>query len=286
MGLVETLVNGLLVGGIYGLLALGLALAFGIMRIVNVAHGEIIVLAAFAGLFLTHSLGINPFLAIPIVAAVFFAAGYGLQGYVLNRLVGRNPLPPLLATFGLSTMLRNLMVEGYGADIHRIDAGNLPFLSFSVGSAHIGVLGVLLLGIAVVTFAVLAIFFAKTAFGRIVRATADDHTMVQLQGVYYRRVYSLVMGLAFAVTALSGILLAMRSTFTPFSGIENLLIAFEVVIIGGLGSLWGPLIAGLAMGVVHLIGLRFDPNSGLLYPHLLFFVILLSRPEGLFGLRR
>lgn len=282
MDLIETIINGVLLGGVYGLLALGLALVFGVMRIVNVAHGEFIVLAAFGSLLITHVFGIPPLLTIPVITLCFFGIGYGLQAGFLNRLVGPDPLPPLLATFGLSTLLRNAMAQFLGADVHWVDAGQLAFLSAHIGSLNIGLLALSMLIVAVVAFAALALVLAKTPFGRIVRATADRHALVQLQGIDYRAVYSLVMGVAFAITAVSGILLAIRSTFTPFSGIENLLLAFEVVIVGGLGSLWGCLAAGLAMGVVHLLGLKFDPNSGLLYPHLFFLVVLLlKRPTTL-----
>lgn len=281
-----TIINGLLIGGLYGLLGLGLALTFGIMRIVNLAHGEVIVMAAFLGLFLTQYVGINPLLLLPLVAAVFFGLGLLLQTGLLNRLLGKGPLPPLLVTFGLSTMLRNLMGQVFGADIHRINSGSLPFISLHLGGIDVGVLPLITLGIAVGAFSSLAFAMRHTGFGRAVRATSDNFQVVQMQGVDYRKIYALVMGLALALTAVAGVLLGMRATFTPYSGVEHLLLAFEVVVIGGLGSLWGPLIAGLALGVVHLVGLRLDPSSGLLYPDLLFFLVLLVRPQGLAGLKR
>ncbi len=286
MDWVPTIINGLLIGGLYGLLGLGLALVFGIMRIANLAHGEVIVMSAFLGLFLNQWLGINPLLLLPVIALVFFGIGYVLQVGLLNRLLGKGPLPPLLVTFGLSTMLRNLMGQGFGADIHRIDSGSLPFISLHVAGFSIGVLPLITLAISTACFVALALVIGRTGFGRIVRATADDFHVVQMQGVNYRHIYGLVMGLALALTAVAGVLLGMRSTFTPYSGVEHLLLAFEVVVIGGLGSLWGPLIAGFAIGVVHLVGLRLDPSSGLLYPDLLFFLVLLIRPQGLAGLRR
>jgi len=287
---VPTIVNGLLTGGLYGLLGLGLALVFGIMRIANLAHGEVIVMAAFLGLFITNWLGVDPLLLLlvlmPLIATLFFGLGYLLQAGIINRLLGKGPLPPLLVTFGLSTMLRNLMGQGFGADIHRISAGSLPFISWHIMGVRVGVLPVITLGISVACFVAVALVIGKTGFGRIVRATADDFNVVQMQGVNYRHIYGLVMGLAFALTAIAGILLGMKATFTPYSGVQHLLLAFEVVVIGGLGSLWGPLFAGLALGVVHLIGLRLDPSSGLLYPDILFFLVLAFRPQGLAGLKR
>ncbi len=286
MDWVQTILSGLLLGGLYGLLGLGLALVFGIMRIVNIAHGEVIVMAAFLGLLLQQFTGLTPLLLLPAVALVFFGLGYLLQIGLLNRLLGQDPLVPLLATFGLSTMLRNLMGQGFGADIHRINSGRLPFISLHLGFVNIGVLPLIILGISTAAFVVLALVIGRTGFGRMVRATADDFQVVQMQGVNYARIYAVVMGIAFALTAIAGVLLGMRTTFTPYSGVEHMLLAFEVVVIGGLGSLWGPLLAGLALGVVHLVGLRLDPDSGLLYPHLLFFLVLLLRPQGIAGLRQ
>jgi branched-chain amino acid transport system permease protein len=283
---IPTILNGLLLGGLYGLLGLGLALVFGIMRIANIAHGEIIVMAAFFCMMLQQLTGLNPILLLPVVALVFFGLGYGLQIGLLNRLLGEDPLVPLLATFGLSTMLRNLMGQGFGADIHRLNSGRLPFISLHLGFANIGMLPLIILAISTASFIVLALVIGRTGFGRMVRATADNFHVVQMQGVNYSRIYALVMGIAFALTAIAGVLLGMRTTFTPYSGVEHMLLAFEVVVIGGLGSLWGPLLAGFALGVVHLVGLRFDPDSGLLYPDLLFFLVLLVRPQGFAGLRQ
>ena len=172
---------------------------------------------------------------------------------MLNRVVGRNPLPPLMLTFGIATMLRNLLFEVYGADINTIKIGCLPLLSVQIGSLHIGVFPLLILLVSILLFGGLALMMRYTEFGRI-RATADDHVTVQLFGVNYRRVYGVVMGISLALAAIAGLLMAMRSTFTPYSGVERLLIAFEVVIIGGLGSLWGSLAAGIALGVVHSSG--------------------------------
>ncbi len=286
MDWMQTILSGLLLGGLYGLLGLGLALVFGIMRIVNIAHGEVIVMAAFLGLMLQQLTGLSPVVLLPAVALVFFGLGYLLQIGLLNRLLGQDPLVPLLATFGLSTMLRNLMGQGFGADIHRINSGRLPFISLHLGFVNIGVLPLIILGISTAAFVALALVIGRTGFGRMVRATADDFQVVQMQGVNYAQIYAVVMGIAFALTAIAGVLLGMRTTFTPYAGVEHMLLAFEVVVIGGLGSLWGPLLAGLALGVVHLVGLRLDPDSGLLYPHLLFFLVLLLRPQGIAGLRQ
>jgi len=286
MDWIATIINGLLLGGLYGLFGLGLAFAFGIMRIVNVAHGEFIVLAAYIGLFVGEVLPINPFVLVLIIAVLSFGFGYLLQTGLLNRVMDKDPLPPLLVTFGLSIVLRNLMVELFGADLRTINPGPVRLASFEVFGLTIGVLPVIILAVAVALFTILHFTLMRSPFGRIVRATADDAGVVELYGVNYRHVFGLAMGIAVSVSSIAGMLLAMRTAFTPFSGVDRLLISFEVVIIGGLGSIWGTLIGGLILGVAHLVGSKFDPGAGLLYAHLVFFLILIFLPQGLSQWRR
>ena len=286
MGYVDTLVNGLMVGGLYGLFGLGLAFAFGVMRIVNVAHGEFIVLSAYIGLVLGQLLPINPILLVVLVALIAFALGWILQSALLNRVMGKDPLPPLLLTFGISIILRNLLVERFGANLRTIDVGSVKLAGFDFAGLRIGVLPTIILAVSVALFVVLHLVLRHTAFGRTLRATADDFVIVQLFGVNYRRIYNIAMGLSVGVSAIAGILLAMRSAFTPFSGVDRILLSFEVVIVGGLGSIWGAMMGGFLLGITHLFGLTFDPDSGLLWPHLMFFLILMVLPSGLSQWRR
>ncbi len=286
MDWIATVINGLLIGGLYGLFGLGLAFAFGIMRVVNVAHGEFIVLAAYAGLFLSEAVPMGPVLLVLAVALLAFVLGYLLQIGLINRVMNTDPLPPLLVTFGISIMLRNLMVEGFGADLRTIDVGALKLESFALFGITIGVLPLIILCVAVALFVGLHLVLTRTAFGRVVRATSDDSDIVQLFGISYRHVYGIAMGLAVSVSAVAGMLLGMRTAFTPFSGVDRLLISFEVVIIGGLGSIWGALVGGFLLGVTHLLGLKFDPDGGLLYAHLMFFLILIVMPSGISQWRR
>lgn len=283
MAWLETLINGVLLGGLYGLLGIGLALVFGTMRLVNIAHGEFMVLSAFFAVFLVNLFpSINPLLMLIPVVAASFAVGYLYQAAIVNR-VSRSPDPlaPLLLTFGVSIILRNVMVEIFGADVRSIQVGRLSRASLDVFGLSIGVMPILTLVLAVVLFLLLQWVLKRTVFGRIVRATADRRDIVRLFGVKPDRVYNYVMGLSLALGAIGGVLLAVRSSFTPFSGIERLLIAFEVIVLGGLGSFWGALLGGIALGMAQLVGLKFDPNAGLLYAHLLFFVMLMIRPAGL-----
>ncbi len=288
MAWIETIINGILLGGLYALFGLGLALVFGVMRVVNLAHGEFVVLAAYFASFLSTMFpGVSPLLLIVPVALVAFAVGYLLQAGLVNRAVASaDPLVPVLLTFGVAVVLRNLMVELFGADPRAIDGGAIATAGFDVAGVRIGLYPVLVLAVAVVSFAGLQWLLRHTRFGLVVRATSDNRSIVRAMGVKPDHVYSIVMGVSLVFASIAGLLLAMRTSFTPFSGVERLLGAFEVVIIGGLGSFWGALAGGIALGVAQLVGQRFDSNAGALYSHLLFFVILMIRPSGLAGARQ
>ncbi|WP_338699076.1 MULTISPECIES: branched-chain amino acid ABC transporter permease [unclassified Bradyrhizobium] len=284
---VETLINGALLGGLYALLGIGLALVFGVMRVVNIAHGEFMVLSAFCAVLLANLFPqVPPLLMLIPVIALSFGVGWLYQAVIVNRVVtSPDPLSPLLLTFGVSVILRNVMVEVFGADVRSLQVGELSRASLEIAGLNIGIMPLLTLVLAALLFMTLQLILRHTEFGRIVRATADRRDIVRLSGVKPDRVYNYVMGLSLALGAIGGVLLAVRSSFTPFSGAERLLIAFEVVVLGGLGSFWGALLGGVALGMAQLIGLKIDPNAGLLYAHLLFFIMLLIRPSGLVSSR-
>lgn len=283
MAWVETLINGALLGGLYSLLGIGLALVFGVMRVVNIAHGEFMVLSAFFAVFLVGMFpSVHPLLLLIPVVVTSFVVGWLYQMLIVNRVARQpDPLAPLLLTFGISIILRNLMVELFGADVRSVQLGELSRASLEVFGLNIGIMPLLTLLLAIVLFLSLQWILKRTTFGRIVRATADRRDIVRLFGVKPDRVYNYVMGLSLALGAIGGVLLAVRSSFTPFSGAERLLIAFEVVVLGGIGSFWGALVGGIALGMAQLAGLKFDPNAGLLYAHLLFFIMLMIRPAGI-----
>lgn len=283
---VETLLNGLMLGGLYALFGLGLSLIFGVMKIANIAHGELVIAGAFLAFTIAGALPMPLWLLLPLVAALMFAVGYGLQAGLVNRVLGGEPLRPLLLTFGVSIIVQNLLVELYGADNRALDAGALSTARLDLGALSVGVLPLGTLALTVLLFGGLHWGIGRTRWGRIVRATSDDAAIVGMMGVDRRHVFSMVMALSAALAALAGMLLAMRTSVTPFSGVERLLIAFEVVVIGGLGSIWASLLGGLALGLVHVISFRLDPASGLLYGHILLLLVLLARPEGLAGRQR
>lgn len=280
---VETIVNGLLLGGLYALVGLGLGFAFGVMRIVNVAQGDFIVAAAFLGVFLLPWTPVHPLLVIIPVAIAAFGIGMLLQWLLINRVLGHDQIPQILLTFGLAIVLRNGMVELFGANTRSINVGDLRFMGFDFLGLKLGVLPVLILAIALFLFATLHLWLRRSDMGRLIRATADDYHIVQLCGVNFRSIYAVAMGLAMALSAVAGILLAMRGSFTPYSGADRLLIAFEVVVIGGLGSFWGMFLGGMVLGVTQLVALKLDPASGLMYGHIVFILILIMSPSGLAG---
>lgn len=284
---IETIINGVLLGGLYGLFGVGLALVFGVTRIVNIMHGEFIALSAFIALGVSTLLpNVHPLLLIFPVVVISFALGYALQALFVNRSMRfPDPLAPLLLTFGLSVIVRNLMIEELGVSPRTIRQGDFGRLSVDFFGIHIGVLPLVTLALAIILFVVLQLVLQLTEIGRTVRATADNSEVVRLMGVRPASVYNIVMGVSFALAGVAGLMLALRTTFTPFSGVERLLISFEVVVMGGLGSFWGAMLGGIALGVAQLVGLRLNPNSGFLYANLVFLAFVMLRPNGLFGAR-
>lgn len=287
MDWIEAFINGVLLGGLYALFGLGLGLVFGVLRLINVAHGELVVLSAFCGIFLaTIFPGLHPVLLTVPVALAAFAFGFLLQALLINRVASdAGPMVPMLLTFGLSVMLRNLMVEMFGADPRKLDGGQLLSDSLVFAGLRIGVYPLLVLAISGGLFLIVRQIVQRTEFGRIIRATADNPEIVRIVGVDPQRVFCIVMGLSTALAAVAGVLLAIRTSFTPFSGADRLLLSFEVVIIGGLGSLSGALIGGLLLGIAQIVGLKLFPETGPLFAHLVFLLVLFARPAGLLGRR-
>lgn len=279
---VNALVQGTLLGGLYALFAAGLSLIFGVMRLVNIAHGDLIVLAAYLGLTTTVALGVHPLLALLLVMPVMAGLGYVLQRCLLNQTLGQDILPPLLVTFGLSVIIQNALLETYSADPQKMDAGALEIASVAVGPIALGVLPLMTFATAIIVIAGLQFIFYRTALGRAFRATSDNQEVAQLMGLNKAHVFGLAMALALAVTAVAGIFLGIRTSFDPSIGGARLIFGFEAVIIGGLGNLWGTLIGGILLGVSQTLGAAISPGWQLLAGHITFLVILAVRPNGLF----
>jgi branched-chain amino acid transport system permease protein len=277
------IVQGVLVGGLYALFAAGLSLIFGVMRLVNIAHGDLIVAAAFMAWAIVQGTGLHPLLSLVIVVPLAMAFGYGLQRGVLNRTLGKDILPPLLVTFGLSVILQNGLLEIFTADSRKLNAGALETASFQlVPGIDIGFLPLLQFVVAIGVILGLQHLFYRTALGRAFRATSDDPETAMLMGLDRRKVYAWAMALCLGVVAIAGVFLGIRANFDPFMGPGRLIFGFEAVIIGGLGNLWGTLVGGIILGVAQGIGAQINPGWQLLAGHLVFLLVLAIRPRGLF----
>ncbi|MES2264820.1 MAG: branched-chain amino acid ABC transporter permease [Pseudomonadota bacterium] len=281
---IDTIIQGMLTGGLYALFALGLSLTYGVMRLVNIAHGDFIMLAAYVALFGVTTAGVHPLVALPFVVAAMFALGYLLQRVLLNRTLGTDILPPLLVTFGMSIIIQNGLLEAFSADAKVLSVGELETASLALGGGlAVGWLPLIAFASAAGLTAGLALLFNRTSLGMAFRATSDDQETAQLMGIRNRHVYGLAMGLAFALMAVGGVFLGMKSSFTPDMGPSFLLYAFESVVMGGLGSFWGTFAGALLLGVAQGIGYKLDPGWGILVGHLAFLAVLIFKPTGLFA---
>ena len=279
---INAIVQGTLLGGLYALFAAGLSLIFGVMRLVNIAHGDLIVLAAYLGLTVTAALGLDPLVALIVVVPAMALIGYVLQIGILNRTLGDDILPPLLVTFGLSVIIQNALLTTYSADPQKLNAGAIETASIALGPITIGTLPLIMFAVAVALIAGLQIVFYRTPLGRAFRAVSDNSDIAQLMGLNRSHIFGLAMALSLAVVAVAGIFLGIRTAFDPSAGPGRLLFGFEAVIIGGLGNLWGTLAGGVILGVAQAVGARIDPGYQILAGHIVFLIVLAIRPRGLF----
>ena len=280
---INTIIQGALIGGLYALFAAGLSLMFGVMRIINIAHGDFIVMSAYLAVAVVGLLGVNPFLALICVVPIMFGVGYALQRGLLNFTLGSDILRPLLVTFGLSVIIQNVLLEIFSADSQRLQVPWLETASLRLGDQlAIGLMPATVFGTAVIVIGGLELILHRTYLGRAFRATSDDSDTARIYGVNNRHVYAMATAITFVVVSIAGVLLGIRTIFDPTSGPARLLYAFEVVIIGGLGSLWGTLVGGVILGVAQAIGAAFDPSWDTLAGHLVFLTVLVVRPSGLF----
>lgn len=282
MDWINAILQGVLLGGLYALFAAGLSLIFGVMRLVNIAHGDLIVLSAYIALTTAVVLGLHPLLALIVVVPVMAGFGYALQRFVLNQTMGGDILPPLLVTFGLSVIIQNTLLLGYTADPQKLQAGALEVASVGLGPVTLGLMPLLTFAIAVAVIAGLQWMFYHTGLGRAFRATSDRQDIAQLMGLNRAHVFGLAMALSLAVTAIAGVSLGIRTSFDPAIGGSRLIFGFEAVIIGGLGNLWGTLAGGVILGVAQTIGAQIHPGFQVLAGHIVFLIILAIRPRGLF----
>jgi branched-chain amino acid transport system permease protein len=282
---VNVVVQGLLLGGLYALYATGLSLVFGVMRMVNLAHGDLSIAAAFLALVVVDHVSINPLVTLAVVVPLMAGFGYLLQRGLLNlTLRGGDVLASILATFGLSVVIQNLLLEGFSADSRGLDAGRIENAGIRISSdLAVGWFPLVMLLVAVGVLVGLQLLLSRTRLGRAFRATADDPSTARLMGIDHRHLYALATAIALGTVAVAGIFLGIRTTFTPSLGPTRLIFAFEAVIIGGLGSLWGTLAGGLVLGVAQTLGAQISPGWGVLAGNLVFLAVLAFRPTGLLG---
>lgn len=282
--LLQPIVNGILLGGLYGIIAIGLSTIMGIVKVMNFAHGELMILSSYLSLVLVLQFGANPFVTFLAVVPIMYFLGFCIQRFLVNRVLGKELEPPLLVTFGLSIILQNLLLLIFTPDARTLMTG-LGIKRISITSyLHIPVNYLLdfLIAIGVIFF--LYLFFRKTYMGRAIRAASDDEGAAQLMGVNTKRIYAHAMGIAMTTAAAAGALVGMTFTFYPHTGSEFLFIAFGVAIIGGLGSMKGTLVAGIILATAQLLGTHFlGPGYQMISGHVILLVVLLVRPQGIFG---
>ncbi|MHB8379729.1 MAG: branched-chain amino acid ABC transporter permease [Acidimicrobiales bacterium] len=280
----NVVIQGALIGGFYALFACGLSLMFGVLKVINLAHGDMAVVAGYVAVFLTPHLHIPEVWSFLVVVPIFALLGYVVQRTLIQKSIDRDPFTTLLVTFGLSVVIENLLLEIYTANGQTVNIGSLIGRSWHPGSIiYVSYVSLGILAVAVAVLGLLQLFLSRTGTGRLIRAVADDREAAQLSGANYRHIFGIAAAIAFATVALAGIAYGMETQFAPTSGGVNLLFAFEAVVIGGIGSLWGTLIGGVALGVAQQFGAHFNPEYQILAGNVLFLAVLAVRPQGLFG---
>lgn len=277
----DALIQGLLLGGMYAQYALGMALMFGVMRIVNTAHGDLVILLALLGVTLAGVLGLGPYGLVLLLVPTAMVLGWALQRGVLNKVLGNDPLLSLIATFGLSIALQNLMLQVWSADTRSLPGGGLESASIAIGELNLGVLPLQIFAAALLMSLGLDLAMRHTAFGRSLRAAAADPDAAALAGVNAKKVYAGATALAVGLLGVAAVCQSLRATVSPADGPAQLIYAFEAVIIGGMGSIWGAFLGAMVLGVAQAIGFRIDAGWGVLSGHLVFLAVLAVRPQGL-----
>jgi branched-chain amino acid transport system permease protein len=280
----NVIVSGVLLGGFYALFACGLSLMFGVMKIINLAHGDMAVVAGYTAVFLVPKFHLPEVWSFLVVVPIFALLGYIVQRTLLQKSIERDPFTTLLVTFGLSVVIENLLLEIYTANAQSINIGSLIAKSWQVNNTiYVSYLSLTVLIVSIVVLASLQLFLSKTSTGRQIRAVSDDREAAMLCGTNYRHIFGIASSLAFATVALAGIAFGMYTSISPTAGGVNLLFAFETVVIGGIGSLWGTLVGGILLGIAQQFGAHFNEQYTVLAGNILFLLVLAIRPQGLFG---
>jgi len=281
---VNDIIQGILTGGLYALFACGLSLMFGVMKVVNLAHGDLAVVGGYVALGVIAVTHIPVLWSFVVVVPIMAVLGYALQRTVIQAALDRGALTTLIVTFGLSVVIEAALLQFVNANSHSLGVGNAIITgSFSLGSQiQIAYLLLLIFVVAVVVLLGLQYFLSASKYGRMIRAVADDREAAQLSGVDYRHVFGIAAAIAFGTVALAGIGYGMYSQFAPTTGTDTILLfAFAAVVIGGLGSLWGTLLGGVVLGVAQQIGAQINISDEVLAGYIVFLAVLILRPQGL-----
>jgi len=280
---IQTLADGLVLGGIYALAAVGFSLIFGVLHVINLSHGILVLLGAYTALILSTTLGIDPLLTMPLVMAVLFVVGYAYQRLLIQRAVDRSQLGSMLLTFGVALMLQNTMIWVFSPDMRSITP-SYAFTSFKLGSIAFDAVRVSCLAASLVLLSCLAALLKFSPLGRVIRATAQQTLAARLCGVNVRHVYALTFAVSAAFAGAAGIVIGIILPFSPADEGTWTLNAFVVVVLGGVGSPAGALIGGLLLGIVSTLTAQYIGPS---FPNVTMFallvLLLLVRPQGLLG---
>ena len=279
----QTLADGLVLGGIYALAAVGFSLIFGVLHVINLSHGILVLLGAYLALILSETLHIDPLLCIPAVMAVLFCIGYAYQRFLIQHAVDRASVNSMLLTFGVALMLQNVMIWLFSPDMKNITP-SYAFNSFKIGPVNFDAVRVSALIASLVLLSLLAAFLRYSAMGRVIRATAQQTMAARLCGVNVRHVYALTFAVSAAFAGAAGIVIGIILPFSPNDEGTWTLNAFVVVVLGGVGSPAGALIGGLLLGLVSTLTAQYiGPAFPNVTMFLLLVLLLLVRPHGLLG---
>ena len=283
MSWLNAIIQGILLGGLYALFAVGLSLVFGTMRLVNLAHGDLTILPAYVALMLVNAFQFNPFYSIPITMVIMFIVGYLLQRGLLNFVVDKGDTAGVIVTFGLSIIIQNGLLLAFTANSQGLDAGRVENLSIKINDRlAVGWLPLIIFLMAIVVITVLQLYMGRTKMGRAFRAVSDDQEAARLMGINTKHIWGVAMGVALLIAAIGGVMMGIRTTFDPLLGSQRLIFAFEAVIIGGMGSAWGTLLGGIILGLSQTLGAQaFGSAWSILVGHLVFVAVLAFRPQGL-----
>jgi branched-chain amino acid transport system permease protein len=279
-------VQGILLGGLYSLFAVGLSLVFGTMRLTNLAHGDLTILPAYVALMIVNAISnpnFNPFYAIPITMVIMFIVGYLLQRGLLNFVVGKGDVAGVIVTFGISMVIQNALLLAFTANSQGLDAGKIENMSIKINDRlAVGWLPLIIFLMALVVISVLQVYTQRTKMGRAFRAVSDDQEAARLMGINTKHIWAVAMAVSLLIVSIGGVMMGIRTTFDPLLGSQRLIFAFEAVIIGGMGSSWGTLLGGILLGLAQTLGAQgFGSAWSILVGHMVFVIILAVRPQGL-----